>query len=50
VTTDELGRYLGDAGFGPPQLSGIIYDVMNDSWRLGSDTDVNYIAATSRLA
>ena len=50
VTPDELGRYLGDAGFGPPQLSGIIYDVMHDAWRLGADTDVNYIAAARRLA
>ena len=48
VTTDELARYLGDAGFAPPELSGIIYDVMNDAWRLAADTDVNYIAAASR--
>ncbi len=34
----------------PPELSGIIYDVMNDGWRLAADTDVNYIAAAARLA
>ena len=50
VTTDELSRYLGDAGFAPPELSGIIYDVMNDVWRLAADTDVNYIAAAARPA
>jgi 2-polyprenyl-6-hydroxyphenyl methylase/3-demethylubiquinone-9 3-methyltransferase len=50
VTTDELGRYLGDAGFDAPQLSGIVYDVMHDAWRLSADTDVNYIAAAPRLA
>ena len=50
VTTDELARYLSDAGFGPPKLSGIIYDVMSDTWRLGADTDVNYIAAAARTA
>jgi 2-polyprenyl-6-hydroxyphenyl methylase/3-demethylubiquinone-9 3-methyltransferase len=50
VTTDELSRYLGDAGFAPPELSGIIYDVMNDAWRLAADTDVNYIAAAARRA
>ncbi|MFA5900614.1 MAG: bifunctional 2-polyprenyl-6-hydroxyphenol methylase/3-demethylubiquinol 3-O-methyltransferase UbiG, partial [Hyphomicrobium sp.] len=50
VTTEELGRYLDDAGFSAPQLSGINYDVMSDTWRLGSDTDVNYIAAAVRRA
>ena len=50
VTTDELSRYLGDAGFAPPELSGITYDVMNDAWRLAADTDVNYIAAAVRRA
>ena len=49
VTTEELGRYLGEAGFAAPELSGIIYDVMHDAWRLGADTDVNYIAATRRV-
>ena len=34
----------------PPELSGIIYDVMNDAWRLSADTDVNYIAAASRAS
>jgi 2-polyprenyl-6-hydroxyphenyl methylase/3-demethylubiquinone-9 3-methyltransferase len=48
VTTDELARYLADAGFGEPLFSGIIYDVMADDWRLGPDTDVNYIAAAAR--
>ena len=50
VTPVELGRYLGDAGFAAPELSGIIYDVMNDAWRLSADTDVNYIAASRRAA
>jgi 2-polyprenyl-6-hydroxyphenyl methylase/3-demethylubiquinone-9 3-methyltransferase len=50
VTTDELGRYLAGAGFGAPQISGIVYDVMHDAWRLSADTDVNYIAAAPRLA
>ena len=48
VTTDELARYLADAGFAAPEMAGIIYDVMSDTWRLGSDTDVNYIAASAR--
>ena len=45
VTTDELSRYLAAAGFSAPELSGIVYDVISDTWRLGSDTDVNYIAS-----
>lgn len=48
VTTDELARYLANAGFAAPELSGIIYDVLSDDWRLGADTDVNYIAAAAR--
>jgi 2-polyprenyl-6-hydroxyphenyl methylase/3-demethylubiquinone-9 3-methyltransferase len=50
VTTEELGRYLADAGFAAAELSGIIYDVMSDTWRLSADTDVNYIAAAARRA
>ncbi len=50
VTTEELGRYLEGAGFSAPQTSGIIYDVISDTWRLGPDTDVNYIAAAARPA
>ncbi len=49
VTTEELSRYLESAGFGPATTSGIIYDVMSDTWRLGADTDVNYIASAARI-
>jgi len=48
VTPDELARYLEGAGFAAPQSSGIIYDLMSDTWRLGRDTDVNYIVASAR--
>jgi 2-polyprenyl-6-hydroxyphenyl methylase / 3-demethylubiquinone-9 3-methyltransferase len=50
VTTEELTRYLEAAGLTAPALSGIVYDVMYDTWRLGADTDVNYIAAAIRPA
>lgn len=50
VTVDELGHYLEAAGFSRPATSGIIYDVMSDTWRLGADTDVNYIASATRAA
>jgi len=50
VTPEELSRFLVDAGCGAPELSGIIYDVMSDTWRLSLDTGVNYIAAAPRLS
>lgn len=49
VTTDELGQFLTRAGCNDPIISGIIYDVISDAWRLGNDADVNYIAASSKL-
>jgi 2-polyprenyl-6-hydroxyphenyl methylase/3-demethylubiquinone-9 3-methyltransferase len=48
VTTDELTRYLEAAGFTAPTFSGIVYDVMSDTWRLAPDSDVNYIATAAR--
>ena len=48
VTPEELRRYLADAGFAAPELSGIVYDLVADAWRLAPDTDVNYIAAAAR--
>lgn len=50
VTPEELGRHLSATGLKPPQFSGIVYDVIRDEWRLDSDTDVNYLTATSRPA
>ncbi len=50
VTPDELKAHLRDTGFAPPRLSGIVYDLMQDSWRLADDCDVNYIAAAARPA
>ncbi len=50
VTPEELRSHLGAAGLGVPQVSGIVYDVMRDEWRLDPDCDVNYIAAAARSA
>ena len=47
VTPEELARYLKAAGFERPRLSGIVYDVMRDQWRLDPDCDVNYMAAAA---
>jgi 2-polyprenyl-6-hydroxyphenyl methylase/3-demethylubiquinone-9 3-methyltransferase len=45
VTPDELAAALTAAGFSPEAPSGMIYDPLADSWRLGDDVSVNYIAA-----
>jgi 2-polyprenyl-6-hydroxyphenyl methylase/3-demethylubiquinone-9 3-methyltransferase len=50
VTPDELSRHVKAAGFATPRMSGIVYDVMHDDWRLATDCDVNYIAAAARPA
>jgi len=50
VTTTELASHLAEAGFAASEVSGIIYDVMSDTWRLAADTDVNYILAAARPA
>ncbi len=50
VTPDELARHLDAAGFKSPQLSGLVYDVMRDEWRLADDLSVNYLAAAARAA
>jgi 2-polyprenyl-6-hydroxyphenyl methylase/3-demethylubiquinone-9 3-methyltransferase len=48
VTPDELERYLKAAGFERPRFEGLVYDVLQDAWRLDADTDVNYLAAVGR--
>jgi len=50
VTPEELGRYLSATGLKPARFSGMVYDVIRDEWGLNPDTDVNYLAATSRPA
>ncbi len=50
VTPDELERHLKAAGCAAPRLSGIVYDLMRDEWRLAPDCDVNYMAAAPLLS
>ncbi len=47
VTPEELERHLEAAGFKGPRFSGMVYDVMRDTWRLDPDRDVNYMAAAA---
>jgi 2-polyprenyl-6-hydroxyphenyl methylase/3-demethylubiquinone-9 3-methyltransferase len=48
VTPDELSRYLAAAGLEAPTIKGLVYNPLADSWSLGSDTDVNYMAAAAK--
>jgi len=50
VTPDELARHLAAAGLGAPELRGLVYRPLDDSWTLSSDTDVNYFAAAAKPA
>jgi len=48
VTPEELSQQLSAAGLRPPKFCGMVYDVIRDEWRLDRNTDINYLAATSR--
>lgn len=48
VTPGELERHLGAAGLLTPRLKGLVYNPLQDEWSLGSDTDVNYLAAVAK--
>jgi 2-polyprenyl-6-hydroxyphenyl methylase/3-demethylubiquinone-9 3-methyltransferase len=48
VTPEELSHQLSAAGLRPPKFCGMVYDVIRDEWRLDRNTDINYLAATSR--
>jgi 2-polyprenyl-6-hydroxyphenyl methylase/3-demethylubiquinone-9 3-methyltransferase len=48
VTPDELTRHLGAAGLGAPVVKGLVYNPLADTWSVGGDTDVNYLAAAAK--
>jgi 2-polyprenyl-6-hydroxyphenyl methylase / 3-demethylubiquinone-9 3-methyltransferase len=50
ITPAELTRYARDAGLDAVDLTGMTYNPVTDIYRLGRDTDVNYILATRRPA
>jgi 2-polyprenyl-6-hydroxyphenyl methylase/3-demethylubiquinone-9 3-methyltransferase len=50
VTPQELRQHLRAAGLGEPALQGLFYNPLRDEWSLGSDTDVNYLAAAGKPA
>jgi 2-polyprenyl-6-hydroxyphenyl methylase / 3-demethylubiquinone-9 3-methyltransferase len=50
VTPQELAQHLRSAGLTEPTLRGLLYNPFQDLWSLGSDTDVNYLAAAAKPA
>ena len=48
VTPAELARHLQAAGFGAPLVKGLVYNPLADTWSVGGDTDVNYLAAAAK--
>jgi 2-polyprenyl-6-hydroxyphenyl methylase/3-demethylubiquinone-9 3-methyltransferase len=48
VTPAELTRHLRAAGLGAPLVKGLVYNPLSDSWSVGGDTDVNYLAAAAK--
>ena len=50
VTPDELSRHLLAAGLQAPLIRGLVYNPLADTWSIGSDTDVNYMASAAKPA
>ena len=48
VTPAELARHLQAAGLGPPVVKGLVYNPLADTWSVGADTDVNYLASAAK--
>ena len=48
VRPSELSAGLRHGGLAVTELTGITYDVMNDSWKASKDLDVNYMALAVR--
>ncbi len=50
LTPAEVARFARDAGLTPVEITGLIYNPFSRKFRLGPDTDVNYLMAFSRIA
>jgi 2-polyprenyl-6-hydroxyphenyl methylase/3-demethylubiquinone-9 3-methyltransferase len=48
VTPEELARYVETAGLRPPACKGLVYSPLSDTWSVGTDTDVNYLASAAK--
>ena len=50
VTPDELAGHLSAAGLGQFACAGLVYNPLADTWSIGGDTDVNYMARAEKSA
>ena len=48
ITTNEMEAGIAQAGLRLKELTGVSYNPLSDSWSLGRDTDVNYMALAER--
>jgi 2-polyprenyl-6-hydroxyphenyl methylase / 3-demethylubiquinone-9 3-methyltransferase len=48
IRPSELARWCRDAGLAPQELIGMTYNPLTGRYRLGSDTDVNYLVRAAR--
>ena len=48
VTPEELGRHIAAAGMTVGRVEGLVYEPLRDTWKLSSDTSVNYLASAVR--
>ncbi|WP_333794695.1 bifunctional 2-polyprenyl-6-hydroxyphenol methylase/3-demethylubiquinol 3-O-methyltransferase UbiG [Hyphomicrobium sp.] len=48
VTPDELGSHMAQADLAAPRFKGFVYSPLSDTWRLSSDTSVNYLVSAAR--
>jgi 2-polyprenyl-6-hydroxyphenyl methylase/3-demethylubiquinone-9 3-methyltransferase len=50
ITTNEMEAGIAQAGLRLKELTGVSYNPLADTWSLGRDTDVNYMALAERPA
>ncbi len=50
LTPAEVARFARSAGLTPIEISGLTYNPLTREFKLGSDTDVNYLMAFTRIA
>ena len=50
ITTNEMEAGIAQAGLHLKELTGVSYNPLADTWSLGRDTDVNYMALAERPA
>jgi 2-polyprenyl-6-hydroxyphenyl methylase / 3-demethylubiquinone-9 3-methyltransferase len=48
VTPDELSAHLSSAGLGQFACAGLVYNPLADTWSIGGDIDVNYMARAAK--